>query len=93
LNAKTATVFENASKARISKNLRRGGSLPRYTESQSFERVAKPPVLRLAGGAKLRPADVGFSKTHYKLTNCNSIAEGNENEDEYSVKPNSGLKD
>jgi putative PIN family toxin of toxin-antitoxin system len=35
LNAKTATVFENASKARIFKNLRRGGNPPRNIQLQS----------------------------------------------------------
>jgi hypothetical protein len=31
-----------------------------------IEPVAKPPVLQLAGGAKLRPTEAGFSVTSYK---------------------------
>jgi hypothetical protein len=48
------------------------------SQAQTIEPSAKPPVLRLAGGAKLRPAEVGFGVTHYKLTNCNGIAEDSE---------------
>jgi hypothetical protein len=35
----------------------------------------------------------GFGATSYKSINCRKLAEDGENEDEYSVKPNSGLKD
>jgi hypothetical protein len=34
--------------------------------SQAGEPVAKPPVLQLAGGAKLRPTEVGFGATSYE---------------------------
>jgi hypothetical protein len=45
------------------------------------EPVAKPPVLQLAGGAKLRPAEVGFGVTPHESTNYRKLAEGSENED------------
>jgi hypothetical protein len=43
-----------------------------------LEPVAKPLVLQLAGGAKLRPTEAGFGVTSYKSTNCNTIAEDSE---------------
>jgi hypothetical protein len=45
------------------------------------EPVAKPQVLQLAGGEKLRPTEVGFGVTPYESTNCIGIAEDGENED------------
>jgi hypothetical protein len=42
------------------------------------EPVAKPLVLQLAGGAKLRPTEVGFGATPYKTTNCRNLAEDDE---------------
>jgi hypothetical protein len=44
----------------------------------SFESVAKPLVLQLAGGAKLRPTKAGFGVTSYESTNYSSIAEDGE---------------
>jgi hypothetical protein len=42
------------------------------------EPVAKPPVLQLAGGTKLRPTEAGFGVISCKSTNCNNIAEDSE---------------
>jgi hypothetical protein len=40
--------------------------------------VAKPPVLQLAGGAKLRPTEAGFGVTSCKSTIYSNIAEDGE---------------
>jgi hypothetical protein len=45
---------------------------------QTTEPVAKPLVLQLAGGAKLRPTEAGFGVTSYESTNYSSIAEDGE---------------
>jgi hypothetical protein len=42
------------------------------------EPVAKPLVLQLAGGAKLRPTVAGFGVTSYESINYGSIAEDGE---------------
>jgi hypothetical protein len=44
----------------------------------TMERVAKPLVLQLAGGAKLRPTKAGFGVTFYESANYSSIAEDGE---------------
>jgi hypothetical protein len=54
----------------------------RWTQKKGLtEPVAKPPVLRLAGGAKLRPAGAGFGVTPYESTNYRKLAKDGENED------------
>jgi hypothetical protein len=42
------------------------------------EPVAKPPVLQLAGGAKLRPAEADFGVTPYEPINYSKLAEDGE---------------
>jgi hypothetical protein len=49
-----------------------------YTKLQQKEPVAKPLVLQLAGGAKLRPTEADFGTTPYESTNCRKIAEDGE---------------
>jgi hypothetical protein len=77
LNAKTATVFENASKARIFKNLRRGGSPPRYTKLQSSDcNLVQQYAINFAEGgngyldAKLRSVDDLIKKHSAIIVHC-----------------------
>jgi hypothetical protein len=49
--------------------------------SHQIKPVAKPLVLQLARGTKLRPTEVGFGATPYESINCRKLAEDGENED------------
>jgi hypothetical protein len=54
----------------------------------TIEPVAKPLVLQIAGGVKLRPTKADFGVNSYESTNYSNLAEDGENEHDQTKMPN-----